>query len=130
MYAKQNEKESMQKSSIKEWSGSGFALNNGFVVTNYHVIENAKSIRVQVVVFAKASPSVDECPLNPSPLELLQRAASHLTNLTSNVLSYTNAPLLDTDLAAQSTSSTLHILFTLKHLCFAIMPTAEAAVRP
>lgn len=49
MYAKQNEKESMQKSSIKEWSGSGFALNNGFVVTNYHVIENAKSIRVQVV---------------------------------------------------------------------------------
>ena len=30
-----------------EWSGSGFALNNSYLVTNYHVIENAKSIVVK-----------------------------------------------------------------------------------
>ena len=30
-----------------EWTGTGFALNNGYVVTNYHVIENAKSICIQ-----------------------------------------------------------------------------------
>lgn len=31
----------------QEWSGTGFALNNGYIVTNYHVIENAKSIYIQ-----------------------------------------------------------------------------------
>lgn len=31
----------------EEWSGTGFALNNGYIVTNYHVIENAKSISIQ-----------------------------------------------------------------------------------
>ena len=31
----------------KEWSGTGFALMNGYLATNYHVIENAKSIQVQ-----------------------------------------------------------------------------------
>ena len=30
-----------------KWSGTGFALNNGYIVTNYHVVENAKSIKVQ-----------------------------------------------------------------------------------
>lgn len=30
----------------KEWSGTGFALNNGYVVTNYHVVEDAKTIKV------------------------------------------------------------------------------------
>lgn len=29
-----------------EWSGTGFALNDGYVVTNYHVIENAKNIEI------------------------------------------------------------------------------------
>ena len=33
----------------QEWSGSGFALNDGYVVTNYHVIEGAKSIQIQGV---------------------------------------------------------------------------------
>ena len=28
----------------QEWSGSGFALKDDFIVTNYHVIENAESI--------------------------------------------------------------------------------------
>ncbi len=31
----------------QEWSGTGFALENGYIVTNYHVIENAKSISIQ-----------------------------------------------------------------------------------
>ena len=30
----------------KKWSGTGFALNNGYVVTNYHVVEDAKSITI------------------------------------------------------------------------------------
>lgn len=35
-------------SSVPEkWSGTGFALNNGYIATNYHVVENAKSIKVQ-----------------------------------------------------------------------------------
>ena len=29
-----------------EWSGSGFALKDGFIVTNYHVIDGAKTILV------------------------------------------------------------------------------------
>jgi len=28
------------------WSGTGFALNKGYIVTNYHVIENAKEISI------------------------------------------------------------------------------------
>ena len=36
-------------SAIQEWSGTGFALKSGYVVTNYHVIENAKSISIQGV---------------------------------------------------------------------------------
>lgn len=31
----------------QEWSGTGFALNNGYVVTNFHVIDNAKTIQIQ-----------------------------------------------------------------------------------
>lgn len=30
----------------QEWSGTGFALNNGYIATNYHVVENAKEISV------------------------------------------------------------------------------------
>ena len=29
------------------WSGTGFALNNGYIATNYHVVENANTITVQ-----------------------------------------------------------------------------------
>lgn len=29
------------------WTGTGFALNDGYLVTNYHVIENAKSLLVR-----------------------------------------------------------------------------------
>lgn len=33
-----------------KWSGTGFALNNsGYIATNYHVIEGAKSIKIQGV---------------------------------------------------------------------------------
>ena len=31
-----------------QWSGTGFALKSGYVVTNYHVIENAKSISISM----------------------------------------------------------------------------------
>ena len=33
----------------KQWSGTGFALKDGYIVTNYHVIEGANSITVQGV---------------------------------------------------------------------------------
>lgn len=31
------------------WTGTGFALKKGFIVTNYHVVENAKNVEVQGV---------------------------------------------------------------------------------
>lgn len=34
-------------SGTEKWTGTGFALNNGYIATNYHVVENAKSIKVQ-----------------------------------------------------------------------------------
>lgn len=37
----------ISSSEKQEWSGTGFALKSGYIVTNYHVIENAKSINVQ-----------------------------------------------------------------------------------
>ena len=44
--------ENAQKKEIEEaknagWSGSGFALRQGYVVTNYHVVEEAKTILVK-----------------------------------------------------------------------------------
>ncbi|MBO4402306.1 MAG: trypsin-like peptidase domain-containing protein [Bacteroidales bacterium] len=33
-------------SEMENWSGTGFALNKGHIVTNYHVVEDAKSISV------------------------------------------------------------------------------------
>lgn len=41
------DEESNKNIEPQEWSGSGFALNNGYIATNYHVVENAKSITVQ-----------------------------------------------------------------------------------
>ncbi len=42
--------EPKEKSSLPaEWSGSGFALKNGYLVTNYHVIDGAKSIKINGV---------------------------------------------------------------------------------
>lgn len=29
------------------WTGTGFALNKGYIVTNYHVVENAGNIKIQ-----------------------------------------------------------------------------------
>jgi len=34
-------------STDEQWSGTGFAIGNGYLVTNYHVVEKAKSIRVK-----------------------------------------------------------------------------------
>lgn len=41
-----NTTESVESAISSEWSGTGFALKHGFVVTNYHVIGNAKTIEV------------------------------------------------------------------------------------
>ena len=35
-----------QQQPPKHWSGSGFALNNGYICTNYHVIDGAKNIEI------------------------------------------------------------------------------------
>lgn len=32
-----------------EWSGTGFALKNGYIATNFHVIDGAKSIIIKGV---------------------------------------------------------------------------------
>lgn len=40
---------SQQEHNPTEWSGTGFALKNGYIITNYHVIEDAKSITIQGV---------------------------------------------------------------------------------
>jgi len=40
---------SEQNSEPTSWSGSGFALKNGYVVTNYHVIDGATSISIKGV---------------------------------------------------------------------------------
>lgn len=37
---------SMSLSAQKKWSGTGFALNNGYLVTNWHVARNAQTIHV------------------------------------------------------------------------------------
>ena len=34
-------------SELQRWSGSGFALNDGYIITNYHVVEGAKQIMVR-----------------------------------------------------------------------------------
>lgn len=41
--------EAEQVSKADEWSGTGFALNNGYIATNYHVVDGAKSIEVHGV---------------------------------------------------------------------------------
>ncbi len=47
MYVEKAEESKKDEMQLKEWTGTGFALKNGYVVTNYHVIENAKSINLQ-----------------------------------------------------------------------------------
>ncbi len=46
MYPTTTPSQSMESES-SDWSGTGFALNNGYVVTNYHVVDGAKTIVVQ-----------------------------------------------------------------------------------
>lgn len=41
-----NSANSFIESGSQIWSGTGFALNKGYIVTNYHVVEGAKSIKV------------------------------------------------------------------------------------
>ena len=48
MYAN-SQKQDKSQESFNQWSGTGFALKNGYIVTNYHVIEGANSITIQGV---------------------------------------------------------------------------------
>lgn len=41
------EAQKQQETRPKAWSGTGFALMDGYLVTNFHVVENAKSISIQ-----------------------------------------------------------------------------------
>ena len=43
-------------SPLKEWTGTGFALNDGYIVTNNHIAENAKSIEVYGINGEYSSP--------------------------------------------------------------------------
>lgn len=49
MYAEayQKKQEQITKDEPQMWSGTGFALNNGYIATNYHVVDGAKSISVK-----------------------------------------------------------------------------------
>lgn len=52
MYYRAKEEEhrvAIENNTPKQWSGTGFALNDGYIVTNYHVIDGAKSISIQGV---------------------------------------------------------------------------------
>lgn len=44
-----NSTSSSISSGTQQWSGTGFALNSGYIATNYHVIDGAKSIYVKGV---------------------------------------------------------------------------------
>lgn len=48
-YITKKRAEELEKPKVTEWTGTGFALNKGYIVTNFHVIENSKSITVQGV---------------------------------------------------------------------------------
>lgn len=47
MYAEAIKKIEQEQAQPKEWTGSGFSLLEGYLVTNFHVIENAKRVIVQ-----------------------------------------------------------------------------------
>ncbi len=46
MYTEAEKKKETEKNESLAWTGSGFALLEGYVVTNYHVVDKANSIRV------------------------------------------------------------------------------------
>ena len=37
----------IEETKPEKWTGTGFAIGNEYIVTNYHVIEDAKSINIQ-----------------------------------------------------------------------------------
>ena len=47
MYKEAFKKAAEEAYAPKKWTGSGFALKDGYVVTNQHVIENAKNIKIR-----------------------------------------------------------------------------------
>lgn len=49
LYRRANQEKQEIKNEPNEWTGTGFAIGTGYLVTNYHVVENAKSIKIQGV---------------------------------------------------------------------------------
>ena len=49
VYRQAAQQAAIEAATPKEWSGTGFALKNGYLITNYHVIDGAGSIFVQGV---------------------------------------------------------------------------------
>lgn len=49
MYQEATRPTTRPKDELEKWSGTGFALKDGYVVTNYHVIENAQTVQIQGV---------------------------------------------------------------------------------
>ena len=47
MYEKAIQQSTHPKNQLEKWSGTGFALNMGYIVTNYHVIEGSNKIKVR-----------------------------------------------------------------------------------
>ena len=47
LYSEALHKHEKEHDKPDKWSGSGFAIQEGYVVTNYHVIEDANSIKIQ-----------------------------------------------------------------------------------
>lgn len=45
IYAEEHQREEVSKPTT--WTGTGFALTNNYIVTNYHVVENANRISIQ-----------------------------------------------------------------------------------
>lgn len=69
------EQEQIRQQAIQEeaqrragWSGTGFALNQGYVVTNYHVIEDANTILVKEL---KATSLPNIAPQSLPPIKLM-----------------------------------------------------------
>lgn len=44
---RQSQQEAEERAKAQNWSGTGFALKEGYIATNYHVIDDAKSITIQ-----------------------------------------------------------------------------------
>ena len=42
-----NSSSSNVNNGVQDWSGTGFAIGNGYIATNYHIVENAKTMNIR-----------------------------------------------------------------------------------